>query len=286
MASPTVYAPAADADPASWTLPLLRYRPTPTEQEQIAKAENLLVERCAARFGIAWTPDPPLPPIGPKNLMDWRYGIHDPNLSSQRGYQTDAAQQARYDAAFRARATRPPETADTQVVLAGLGIPVDTLALASSEARAGTVAGQAVPEGGCVGEARRTLGSPTRGVSTFVQQLTSASYPESMNDPEVKAVFGQWSHCMASRGYGYAAPMDANDDPQFRPKPGGVSQREIDTAIADLDCRNAYRVAEVWHAAEVRIQEGLVAANTVALEADRRTLDGVIRVAGEVLAGR
>ncbi|MDJ0344626.1 hypothetical protein QMK19_27055 [Streptomyces sp. H10-C2] len=148
------------------------------------------------------------------------------------------------------------------------------------------IAGKKVPPGGCFGEARQILGSSTRGVSPLVQQLTNKSYPESMNDPGVKAVFAQWSGCMRQKGFSYAAPMDPNDDPRFRPSPKGVSPLEIATAMADLSCRDTYKIAEVWHEAESRIQQRYIQENAAALAADRRNLDAVIRQATSVLAHR
>ncbi|MCZ0982105.1 hypothetical protein O1L60_33065 [Streptomyces diastatochromogenes] len=78
--------------------------------------------------------------------------------------------------------------------------------------------------------------------------------------------------------------MAANDDPRFRPTPEGASRTEIATALADIDCRATHRVAEVWHAAETRIQRASIARDATALAADRRALDGSLRKAADVLA--
>ncbi|WP_116215053.1 hypothetical protein [Streptomyces olivoreticuli] len=272
------------ADPSTWTLPMLAYRPTQQQDKSIATAETRLVRQCMKGFGVDWEPEPDLPQIGPKNLLDWRYGIHDPELTAKRGYQPDAAQEARYSAAVRDRSTRPALSVDTQVVLGGTDMPADVLDRASTEVRHGTSAGRKLPPGGCFGEARRNLGSATHGVSPLVQKLTNASYGESQNDPQVKTVFTRWSACMRARGFTYAAPMEANDNPRFRPHPGGIAQLEISTALADLTCRDTYKVAEVWHEAETRIQRGYIQQNAAALAEDRRTLQGVVRTASEVNA--
>ncbi|MEV0416388.1 hypothetical protein AB0I68_38030 [Streptomyces sp. NPDC050448] len=283
-------APSSDtgtaADPATWKLPLMRYMPTPAEEQTIARAEERLVQQCTARFGIRLPPEPALPPIGGRNMMDWRYGIHDPALTSRRGYQTDATQQARYDAALREASRQPQPSADTNVVLMGLGTPADLLAKASPGARGGVVDGKSIPEGGCVGEARRTLGTSTRGVSPLVQQLTSESFPASAETSEVRAAFDRWSRCMRDKGFSYAKPMDANDDPRFRPRPDhAVTPQETATALADLRCRGSERVAETWHSAEVRIQQESVTQHAQALDADRQALDRCLAVAADVLAG-
>ncbi|KAB7843676.1 hypothetical protein [Streptomyces mobaraensis] len=273
-------------DPATWTLPLMRYLPTDAQARTIGRARETLTRDCARRYGITLTPEPELPPLGPKNVMDWRYGIHDRGLTARRGYQVDDAQQARYDAALRARGKLPRPSPDTSVVVSGTRLPPDVLAAAGPEARKGVVAGKPVPDGGCAGEAQRTLGTATQGVSPFVARLMTASYPRSMEEPDVRRVFARWSGCMRERGFRYAAPMDANDDPAFRPGPRGVTREEIATAVADLDCRAAHRVAEVWHTAETRLQNDVVAREAATLAAERRALDRTLATARRVVEGK
>ncbi|WP_369384173.1 hypothetical protein [Streptomyces sp. cg36] len=262
----------------------MRYQPTPEQARTIRQARETLIEQCARRYGITLTPDPELPPLGPKNQMDWRYGIHERDLTERRGYQVDDKQQARYDAALQAQANRPRPPRDTPVVVGGTKIPPEALATTSSDAQEGIVAGKPVPDGGCSGEANRALGTSTQGFAPLVDRLMNASYPQSMKEPDVKNVFAHWSTCMRTRGFSYSAPMDANDDPAFRASPSGVSRHEINTALADLDCRTTYRVAEIWHAAETRLQEQAVARNASALAAARRDLDHTLAAARTIKA--
>ncbi|MFF3605812.1 hypothetical protein [Streptomyces sp. NPDC002463] len=282
-AAATVTAGSA-ADPSSWTLPMQAYRPTTEQARTLARAEQKLVGQCLKGFGIPWKPAPELPRVGPKNLLDWRYGIHDAGMSAKFGYQVDPAQQARYDKALRAADARPQLSDDAQLVLGGTDVPAELLQKVGPEARRGFYAGRKIPEGGCFGRARRTLGGSSQGASPLVQRLTSDSYPASMEDPLVKAVFARWSACMKAKGFTYPAPMAANDDPRFRPRPEGASREEIGTALADIGCRATHHVAEIWHEAETRIQRASIASNATALAADRRALDASLRKAAEVLA--
>ncbi|MET9348535.1 hypothetical protein [Streptomyces termitum] len=272
-------------DPSAWTLPLQRFRPTEAQARSIGRAEAKLVGRCMEGFGVAWEPQAELPGAGPRNMMDRRYGIHDPALSARRGYQPDAAEQARYETALRADESRPVPSADAAALLGGTEAPARSSAEVSPEVRGGRKNGRPIPPGGCFGQARAVLGSSTRGITPLVDRLTFDSYPASLETPEVKAVFARWSACMAEHGHHYATPMDADQDPRFRPNPAGVSQQEIDTALADLACREQHQVARVWFTAERRIQEGYVRDNAAQLEADRRSLDRVVRVAEATLAG-
>ncbi|WP_426367299.1 hypothetical protein [Streptomyces sp. E-08] len=274
----------SSADPSTWTLPMQAYRPTTEQTRTLARAEQKLVGRCLEEFGIDWKPAPELPAIGPKNMLDWRYGIHDAVMSAKFGYQVDPAQRDRYERALREADARPRLSDDAQLVLGGSDVPAEVRQKAGPEARRDFYAGRRIPEGGCFGEARRTLGGSSQAVSPLVQRLTNDSYPASTQDPRVKTVFARWSACMKAKGYTYPAPMAANDDPRFRPRPEGVSRTEVDTALADLDCRATYRVAEVWHDAETRIQRAAVQSNAKALTAERRALDTTVRKAADVLA--
>ena len=283
-AAPTVPV-RSSADPSAGTLPIQAYRPTTEQLRTLARAEIKLVDGCVKGFGIGWKPAPALPAIGPRTMLDWRYGIHDAGMSAKFGYQVDPAQQARYDAALRAVDERPRLAADAQLVLGGTDVPAELLREVGPEARRGYFAGRKIPKDGCFGEARRTLGGSAQGVSPLVQRLTNESYRRSMEDPFVKAVFAHWSACMKAEGFTYPAPMAANDDPRFRPRPEGVSRVEIDTALADIGCRATHRVTEIWHEAETRIQRASIASNATALAADRRALDTTLRKATDVLAG-
>ncbi|MER5207531.1 hypothetical protein [Streptomyces sp. NPDC002825] len=277
---------AATGDPSTWTLPLQAYQPTEQQAAAIATAEATLVQRCMRSFGKDWRPAPALPRIGPRNMMDWRYGIHDEVLSSWRGYQPDAAEQARYDAAVRAQSERPAPSPDEELLLGGSDLPDSARQQAGPEARSGTIDGRKIPAGGCFGQARTTLGSQSRGVSPLVERLNFASYEASLRDPAVIEVFGLWSACMREKHYSYAAPLDADQDPRFRPDPRRrVSALEIATAVADISCRRRHRVAETWHGVEVRIQDRYIRENAARLTADRRTLDAVIRNSATVGGG-
>lgn len=90
---------SGSASPESWSLPLQAYMPTIEEMSQLAQAKKILISDCMEGLGLAWTPAPDLPRIGPKTLTDWRYGIHDEGLAAARGYKADAAEQEAYDAA-------------------------------------------------------------------------------------------------------------------------------------------------------------------------------------------
>ncbi|WP_030192491.1 hypothetical protein [Streptomyces sp. NRRL S-87] len=333
--SPGPYAgpdPAASAaaaagsapDTSGWTLPLLAYQPTDAERRLLVRAEHTLTRTCMADFGFDWQPPADLPVVGPRNVMDWRYGSHDAELAATRGFQPDAAEQARYAAALRAEDARPPLAPEARIALDGVvalggvgagagaggesgagsgsgsgagggvgqgeGVGVgSTRAAAPHVVPAGRLRGMPVPVGGCRGEARVRLGTSTYGSSALVAELLARSLREAAETPAVRAVFARWSACMRAAGHAYRDPLALREDPALfgAGAAGGggahvVTARETATALADIRCRGALRVAESWHAAERSVQQRYIAVGRVYLAAERRALDDALRTARAV----
>ncbi|MFE7598489.1 hypothetical protein [Streptomyces sp. NPDC057494] len=272
------------SDTSGWTLPLMAYRPTKEQHSTLVAAEQTLVRTCMKDFGLQWAPPADLPPLGPRNEMDWRYGTHDTAAAATRGFQPDPAQAARYEKTLRAAQNAPRHSPDVEVVLGGSGLPPEALAAAGPEVRAGTFHGRKIPKDGCFGQARRRLGTETYGATALASGLFGRSFPESLKDPAVTAVFARWSSCMKGKGFTYKDPVALFDDARFGREPHPVTLLETSTAVADTACRGALRVAEVWHSAETRLQQGYVRAHLAELEADRRSIDASVRKATEVLA--
>lgn len=245
---------ADPARPATWKLPLEAYLLTDQEDAQIRRAMNSLTEQCMRKAGYtSWSPAPDLPKLGPKTLTDWRYGIHDADLSSKRGYHPDAAEQAAYDAAMEKTAV-DGTTGDTAKALSN-----------------------------CAQQSKQQVGGGDKTYGELAQSLANDAFLRSKQEPEVTTVFGQWSACMKESGYNYKQPLDASDDQRF----GGrdVTQLEIDTALADLKCRDRTKVAWIWYQAETRLQKDSGEKNAQALRSARTDLDAAVKHAAAVLAG-
>ncbi|MFD9284941.1 hypothetical protein ACFWD7_48350 [Streptomyces mirabilis] len=225
---PVAQAQLADPDdPGTWKLPIEAYMPTKTQARLVAGSRDDLLDKCMADAGYpAWTPAPDLPEIGGKTLTDWRYGIHDAALAAKRGYHPDDAEQKAYDAAMEAGAVDKSGADDG--VLRSCVSKVD---------------GQ-VPA--------------TTAKAALVQQISGDAFLQSEKAPDVVAVFAQWSSCMKDKGYTYAKPMDANDDPRFN-DPNTVTSTEIATAAADIECRTKYHVEKTWFDAEAALQQAAIA---------------------------
>ncbi|MEU3051519.1 hypothetical protein ABZ705_34425 [Streptomyces sp. NPDC006984] len=226
------------SDPATWKLPIETYMVTPAEARLISGSRDSLIDKCMAEAGFEqWVSAPDLPEVAGSTLTDWRYGIHDAEAAAKHGYHPDPAQQQAYDEAMSAGAVDKSGADD--------------------------------------GALRRCVESvdskaPIAQPSSLVQSINNGSYKAAERSPGVVKVFAQWSACMKAKGYSYAKPMDANEDPRFG-QPNRVTKLEIETAVADVACRDRYQVEKVWFDTEVGLQQKEIAKDRAQLDAVQAT---------------
>jgi hypothetical protein len=213
-------------DPATWRLPIEAYMLTKAQARLVSDTQGDLLDQCMAKAGHpAWTPPPDLPTLGGKTLTDWRYGIHDAALAAERGYHPDAEEQKAYDAAMGAGA-------------------VDKTGADESTVR------------GCVEQVNGQVPSASPRAD-LVQKISGEAFIQAGKDPQVIRVFAEWSSCMKDKGFTYAKPMDANDDPAFG-DPTVVTDTEVATAKADIQCRDKLDVEKTWFDAETKLQQAAI----------------------------
>ncbi|MBO8148652.1 hypothetical protein HND25_19930 [Rhodococcus erythropolis] len=160
--------------------------------------------------------------------------------------------------------------------------------------------GREIPAGGCVGEARRRLadgvpelptmeGAPVfvdgsgASVSAIAEHLASGSYQRMVNDSRVMKSFAEWRTCMEGKGFHYASPQNANDDPRWS---GDVaSEEEIATATADVACKQQTDLVSTMATVETAYQQRELEANAEVLAKVKDAIDIKIKNAQSVLAG-
>lgn len=243
-------------------LPLDPYMDSPRQRRLLATAHTILARACLRRFGLELPASIPAGAMPAEGNHD-RYGLVVPRQAREHGYHLPEPLGGPSPAA-------PEQSGPQRAVLTGEG------------ARA--YAGRPVPSGGCVGEAQRALAgrvaAPTD--AGLAQRLSVNSYGRSQRDPRVRAVFGAWSRCMRRAGFGYADPMQANDDPAFHtPRP---SPREIAVATTDVRCKQAVGLVEVWAAVEAAYQRRALDRHAAQLRVLKRWLDTRLRNATRVTA--
>ncbi|ABW11799.1 conserved hypothetical protein [Parafrankia sp. EAN1pec] len=263
--------PPALLEGAALHLPLDRYLLGPRESEAVARSYRILLAECMHRFGLP-SPQRSGAVDGPATLNERRYGITDLEQARATG--------------FRVSEPGPDSGADPESGPskpggpAGSAGPVDPRTLeVLTGTGGGTVAGQAVPDGGCSGEAQRrlTAGAPPVEDMYLAQRLAQDSYVDSGRDPRVRAALRAWSGCMHGHHFDYPTPLAAAGDPRFRSGP--VSAAEITVATTDIACKRQTNLVGVWFTVESEIQRPEVAANREPLERIRRTNEIQLKVA-------
>ncbi|MEU8135448.1 hypothetical protein [Streptodolium elevatio] len=241
-------------------LPLETYMLQPDQSAKILGARERMVEQCMTRQGFDFSFDLGASSGGTSSadftksqsemryLIDARaaasYGYHSPPLS--------AAEQA-----------SPPEPT-----------------AAEAQALQGTDG-----NGGCFAEVDAKL--TERGViiqdPALVVDINKGGMQRSLEDPRMKDAFTLWSRCMQERGYAYATPLDASNDPRWEAAET-ASPEEVATAVADTECMVANNVAGIWFAVESAYQKREIEANFEKLEEVRKAIDTSMRVAEEITA--
>jgi hypothetical protein len=224
--------------------PLDQYQMTEELLDLAARATDLLVTDCMARFGLDWQPQSPAGNIGAPDRAR-RYGLLDLDMASELGYHppdTDSGDQSTTGEQGAAEENRQI-TPEQDLVWIGNG--------------ASTYNGLPVPEGGCAGEAQRRLeeDAPVP-PEFFVIQLEQQAGQRTDIDSRVQDGWSEWSNCMHQKGLDYGDPWKANDDPRWQTDV--VTELEIATAVADVQCKHEVNLAGIWYAVEAAYQEQLI----------------------------
>lgn len=263
-------------------LPLDPYLLNAEQQAAVEKAQQKLIVRCMASFGLTYTP-----PSGsggrrdsdaPTTRVDSRYGHQSAALMAKWGYHPEGG----VPAGAGAKPSGPSVSPEMELVLRGTA---DAAARAGSGGR--EVNGRKVPERGCIGEAVKELtGAAEGGIgdTQFADDAKFTTLEQSRNDARTQAVFRRWSQCMKDAGFDYPDPLAALGDPQWRKAPLPTPQ-ELKVATADAACRHAHNVVGVWYAVDAGYQQQVIAANAAAMAEARTAVETQVRAAARVAAG-
>jgi hypothetical protein len=143
--------------------------------------------------------------------------------------------------------------------------------------------GQSVPEGGCRGEATRTLSKlGSVGQIPLVGRIRADSFTRSVTDPKVTAAFKAWSDCMGAKGYRYDSPRTAGSD--LDTKSPAVSPRETAIAAADVACKKSTDVVRIWSAFEIDYQNKQIDQHAQELKDIAADKEQLLKRVGEIVA--
>jgi hypothetical protein len=253
---------------ADIVLPMDSYRPTAEQQRAVSNAGNILGRECMKRFGLDWPASQAAALPGmPRNAR--RYSVVDPDKVATDGYH--AVEQLRAQQIIQAqRADLPAPSNDAVNVWGGRG--------------QSTYNGQAVPAGGCGGEATRKLAGgvvpPDVGLA---EKLQLDSFNRTRSDSRVVRAFAAWSSCMEAQGYDYPDPFVAVNDQRWQTNE--ISKQEIATAVTDVTCKIEAKVAGTMLAVEMAYQQRLIDKHASELNAIKAFLAAETTAAGKVVSG-
>ncbi len=150
-------------------------------------------------------------------------------------------------------------------------------------------AGKAQMPGGCFGEAMATVfGDDVASMDTTVAADIAGLTSSAEQDDRVVAALDEWSTCMDDRGYDYATPDAAMRSIASRAydSTGTLVQddalstlrtEEIDTAVADLGCRDSSGLTQAKAEVLARLETDYYAAHRDEVDAYLDQLEAVIK---------
>ncbi|MFF2951538.1 hypothetical protein ACFVVU_09410 [Kitasatospora sp. NPDC057965] len=254
-------------------LPIEAYLLSGEQFRQYDEAQGVLVTRCVRGFGLDYSAPAPVAPA--ETQTTHRYDPVDVSDVSVNGYHSPDTDRGKKPAAA------PSLSPDVTTVLgAGLGADGRPASGTAVEYR-----GRRLPAGGCIADAQRELtahGGTGRDADVAVG-VNYEGFERSREDPRVKAVFQDWSRCMAERGYSYATPGDALKDPRWAATDRPTTQ-EITTATADVECKERVNVVGVWFTVEAAYEQELIRLRQSELTAAKAANDAMLQTAKSVVA--
>ncbi|MET9546043.1 hypothetical protein ABZY36_12130 [Streptomyces sp. NPDC006627] len=267
-------------------LPLDRYEFSGRDHKRMDQARARLVRQCMRSFGFA---DFPLHPgHGPQMSEKFiatavsvsPYGILDLGQARRWGYGFDPERAAAWNEKAEPKGRVP--TQREYEVLHGFG---------TEDGGEKVVRGREVPDGGCAAEGARRL---VEGVGDqerlwgYVSGRTQKIDEAVASDERVRRAFRDWSRCVMGRGFEeYESPMAAFRDKAWsagrEDADAPPSQRELGTAVADVECKRKLNTTGVWWAVSDEKQRADVRDNKAGYAAVREDRDRVRATVREVL---
>lgn len=259
-------------------LPSEAYKPTAAEQNLVGDATEKLITDCMRQFGFAWTTRPNQ--MKEVNQTDRVYGVADLETAQRYGYRlppTDGRSSGADKKTKRSQGTS--YSPSTLLVLTGSSTGEEKTSGAEDP---GSYRGKEIPAGGCAGQARRQVTGvdeidPTRAADSIVVSM----WEKSKSDPRVVAVIKKWAACMKESGYNYPSPLEVGD-PKWSSS-GRPSENEIQTAVADVKCKQRTNLIGVWFSVESGYEKQAIQQNIEQLTQIKKRWTEAARKAAQIL---
>lgn len=251
-------------------LPVEQYLFSTAELKNLQVAQNSLVVDCMKGFDLNYKVSSPGPALGPRSLMDRRYGLTDEKTAAAFGYHLGKLDPRKQ----KPPVNQSPPDGDTLAALTGKSDNARTSGL--------LINGKSVPPGGCNREAEQAIfGKDKAANDEFPQDLNVKSFFATKSSPPVRRAFQAWSNCMKNHGFSYTDPLAAIDDKRFQGT--DPSSAEIKVATTDVACKKKTNLVGVWFSVETRFEKAAIRKNAVRLNGDLARNKRALRVASDVI---
>jgi hypothetical protein len=252
-------------------LPIDKYSLSGSALEAVEGAVEKVTAECMKRLGHTYLPTDAADDAPAEENR--RYGIQDPSRAAAYGYRP-------YSVVNPPRPD-PKALPYSKAELTSLSGKVEK----GQEIPAGTKAanGEEIPQGGCRGEADRTVRAPfdySEGVEV-ARTIYFEGFEKSIADPTVKKIFQEWSACMADKGYSYDSPLAAMGSPEF--SRGDVTARERAVAQADISCKKRVDLVSRWNTVESATEKRMIRENSETLNELLKRQNAKVTAAHKIL---
>lgn len=267
---PTIGVVPVTVDPSEVVLPLDAYTFGAEEHQTVSLAAWQLIADCVDRFGDRYTASKPstdteaLPHFAVSHAR--RYGLASVESAMVNGY-------------------RAPQELPGLTTKGGWDPTPEELTLVRGASRPPIpldVDGNALPDGGCLAEANRQLGSDDLADQfhyPFPDLLGAQTHDLAEEDSRVRVAMRDWSACMERSGYQYRDVWE----PINRAWPTPMSDEEVNTATADVLCKHEVNLVGIWSTVEAAYQAQAIEQHRDELDALREQLDAELAKAAQVL---
>ncbi|MBF8184745.1 hypothetical protein ITP53_03105 [Nonomuraea sp. K274] len=221
-------------------LPFDEYKWKPRDIWSLERGRQILVKRCVRGRGLNFTMPENTGAEAPPDVYDnsRRYGVADENAASRFGYHLPV---------------RPDqERRRNRIEAWNKGV--------SEAEEAAIYGGNGQP--GCYQQIDSFL---ERGLPRADTDWLSAQSADSLRRTEqleaVTRAKEDWRRCMSRLGFAYANPDAAIGDPRWDLDAPAITEREIETAQADVRCKQSSGLLKTWHEAERTLQHQIIQRN-------------------------
>jgi hypothetical protein len=241
------------------TMPLEAYQAISTQQQEaLADASNLLIQRCMAARGFDDTSSASSPFSSVASLESIETG----------GAGLTSAAQARTFGFARPKGAGSSSSEPAIIGIVGAAGFGQSLKAGRGYAEAlyGFGPGSGSGPGGhvsCLQQSSKDVYGPTVGepAPDPVPQIAQQAVGFTASDPRIHAVEQAWSRCMARHFYHYSTPQQL-EGKHWKSPP---NKAEIDTAAADVACKIKTNLLNTWLAVEAAYQQALIGRNLATL---------------------